>query len=105
MAFTQGTVGIPIRGTVKDQDAGVVNLSSASEKLLFVYAPGSQRSIAASFTTDGTDGKLETPMLSGDSAYPGTISWMAKVTIGGIVYYSDILTDTIVQRLGGASIL
>lgn len=55
-----GDSGIVFRYTIVDQDGDAVDLSGATTKQIRFTSPtGIREDITASFTTDGTDGKVE----------------------------------------------
>ena len=76
-----GDVGTVFEATLKEVGV-VVNISSATAKqLIFERPDGSTFTVTASFTIDGTDGKLQYTILVGDLNIAGLWSWQAKVTL------------------------
>jgi len=62
-----GDLGTIFRFTIKDQDDAVVDISSATLKQVkFRKSDGSTETQTASFTTDGTDGKMEVATTAAD---------------------------------------
>jgi hypothetical protein len=74
-------VGTVLRATVKDQDGTVVDISSSSPKQIYVKRPdGSVLVKTGSFTTTGSDGKLQYATIAGDLNQPGPYSFWPKLT-------------------------
>jgi hypothetical protein len=73
-----GDVGTVFRATVKD-DGLPVNLSAFTVELLFKRPDKSTLTAAASFQTDGTDGKIEYVWLAGDVNSDGWWKVQARV--------------------------
>lgn len=76
-------VGIVFELTVKDEGAFVVDLSSATTiELIFRDPDGTSVTQTATFTTDGSDGKIQYTTLAGDLDVVGLWSWQGHVVIG-----------------------
>jgi hypothetical protein len=74
-------VGVVFRYTLVDQDGDAIDVSSATTKTISFTSPGgATTTVAASFTTDGSDGVVEvrtfTPTVTG--------LWRAQVYIAGV---------------------
>lgn len=77
-----GDVGVLIRLTVR-QDGAAMNISSALTKQIKIYKPsGEAVTRTGSFTTDGTDGKLEAVTESSDLDEVGKYRAVAYLAIG-----------------------
>lgn len=81
-----------LRFTVRDQDDAVVDVSSASgagTKLVLMRKPdGTILSKTATFTTTGTDGKVQYQVLTSDFDAQGEWEVQAKVIITAGTFYS-----------------
>ncbi len=65
-------IGTIFTVTIVDQDDAVVDISLYSPKqLIFTKPDGTRVEQTASFTTDGTDGKIQYTSESGDLDQPG----------------------------------
>lgn len=85
-----GDVGTAIRGTIRDEDDAIVNISSATTKLFYLRKPsGTIVSKTAVFTTDGTDGKMQYVLQSGDIDTVGRWEVEAYVVLSTGEWYSD----------------
>jgi hypothetical protein len=77
-------VGTILRFTIKDQDGVVVDISSATTlQVKIKTADGTQVTGTASFTTDGTDGKMEYATVGGDFGINGPAEAQPYVVITG----------------------
>ena len=62
-----GDVGTVIRLVVQDQDEAILDVSSASTKQIIFRKPsGATLTKVASFSTDGTDGRIQYATIAGD---------------------------------------
>jgi hypothetical protein len=78
----EGDIGVLLRLTVM-QDGAVKNVSTASVKQIVVYKPsGEEVTRTASFTTDGTDGKVQCATEDGDLDEIGRYHYCAYLVIG-----------------------
>ena len=77
--------GIIIRVTVKENDKVTpVDLSTATSILIYLYRPdGALISGSATFTTDGSDGKIEYITQTNDLSVQGMYKIQARYMIGG----------------------
>ena len=78
-------IGTVFRGTIKDQDNAVVDVSGATTKTIILLKPdGTSISKAASFYTDGTDGILKYTTVDGDISMCGKwrIQWYVVIATG-----------------------
>ena len=95
-----GTVGAYIELTIKDQDGTVVDVSGAASKTIRLQDPDGNRSDkTASFTTDGTDGKIRYATQSGVLDTSGAWEVMGLVVIGSDSYPTDVLKLTVAEVL------
>ena len=88
-----GDIGTRIEFTIVDDTGVVVDISGAVSKTIDLQRPdltSAATGAAASFTTDGTDGKMYYETLSGDISIEGTYksqayldltSWQGKAAI------------------------
>ncbi len=85
--------------TIKDQDGAVVNVSGASSKQIHLKSPnGSIFPKAATFTTSGTDGKIQTTLASTDLNKPG--AWSYYPVVAGVSGFAGRGT-AITQQVAG----
>ena len=78
-----GDIGTVFRTTIKDQDGTAVDVSSASTlQIIFKKPDGTILTKTAVFTTDGVNGNIEYPTISGDLDTAGSWTWQARVVIG-----------------------
>lgn len=85
-----GDVGTTLLVTVKDGDSAV-DISGASTKQIIIKKPsGSTLTKTASFSTDGTDGKMSYTIILGDLDEAGTHQLQGKVVISDGTYNTDI---------------
>lgn len=86
-----GDIGTSFRVTVVDQNAAVVDISSATTKqLLFKLPNGTVLTKTASFVTDGTDGKMEYVTAEDDLSAKGNWSLQGYVVLSGGEWHTDI---------------
>ena len=72
-----GDVGIVFTITIVDADSVAVDISGATDKVLFFRKPSRTRvRQAAEFVTDGTDGQLQYTTVAGDIDEAG--SWQVQ---------------------------
>ena len=65
--FRDGDFGRTIRLTIKDQDGSAVDVSAATTKQIILKPKGGTGAAkTAAFYTDGTDGKVQYALVSGD---------------------------------------
>lgn len=79
-----GDVGVIFRLTVKE-DGVVVDIATATvtKEIKFVSPNGTVKTKDATFTTDGTDGKLEYPSIAADLDECGQWRMQAHVALTG----------------------
>ncbi len=88
-----GDIGTLFTVTLKDHEDLVVDISSATTKLLVFEKPnGDNLEKTALFTTDGTDGKLKYTTVSGDIDTAGSWRIQAKVVIPSGTFFSSVST-------------
>lgn len=94
-----GDIGTTFEVTLK-QSAAVVDLSSATVKQIYFMKPdGSTLTKTASFTTDGTDGKIYYNTTTGDLDTAGDWQLQAVVTFGASVWHSSIAAFAVFPNL------
>ena len=82
-------VGKVIRLTVRENGA-VVNVSGASTKQIKIKKPdGTTLAKGATFTTDGTDGKVQYVVESGVFSQPGLYEFRAYLVLGAWTGHSS----------------
>ena len=83
---------VPMEFTVKDQADAPVDLTGASPMVVKIRKPNDEiLSRNASFVNSGTDGKIFFVTQADDLDQVGEFEFQALVTLGGILYPSDIL--------------
>jgi hypothetical protein len=86
-----GEVGTVFRGTVKDQDGSIVDISTASVKLMRFKKPGGTLvEKNATNTTTGLDGQMQYMTVAGDLDEPGTWEIQGYVEVGGGKWWTDV---------------
>ena len=97
-----GDIGTTLVVTIKDGST-IVDLSSATTKKLEFQPPdGGVKLIKnASFTTDGTDGKIQYAFVSGDLSACGRWRYQGFVGIGSSYWHSDIGEFKVYDNLPG----
>jgi hypothetical protein len=94
-------IGTVFRATVTDEDGNIVDLSSATTKtFLFGKPSGSVLTKSASFTTDGTDGKLYYTSIEGDIDSHGTWTFQVFVDFGSTQWYTNITKFKVYKNIG-----
>ena len=91
---------VPLEFTVKNQDEAPVDLTGASAMVVKIRKPNFEivpRN--ASFVNSGTDGKIFFVTQAGDLSEVGTYNLQALVTLGGILYPSDILVVEVYENI------
>jgi hypothetical protein len=84
----KGDIGTIFEITVTENDA-VLDISTGSNlKLLFLKPSGTVLTKTGSFTTDGSDGKMEYQSQSGDIDEEGTWELQGKLDLGGGTFYT-----------------
>lgn len=87
----KNNVGSIFRKTIVDQDGNVVDISSATTKNFIFNKPGGSQLVkATSFTTDGTDGKIQYASASGDLDEIGMWSYQAYIVFVSGSFYSNV---------------
>jgi len=86
--------------TCVDDSGASVDVSTATEKTIYLKPPtGSRVDKTASFTTDGTDGKIEYQCTGGELNQLSLWQIQGKAVIDGHPYYSEIDTFNIKGNL------
>lgn len=97
-------IGVAFRGTVKDQDENVMDISAATTKeIIFAKPGGTVVTKTASFYTDGTDGIIQYISQSGDLDVVGNWKQQAYVIQSGSAFYSDIISFQVIGNLNDGS--
>ncbi len=92
-------VGTKFLVTVTD-GSSAVNISSATTKELIIKKPsGTKLTKATSFTSDGTDGKMQYNIASDDLDEAGSYKLQGKVVISDGTFYTDIHTFKVHRNL------
>ena len=92
-------VGTKFLVTVTD-GSSAVNISSATTKELIIKKPsGTKLTKATSFTSDGTDGKMQHSIASDDLDEAGSYKLQGKVVISDGTFYTDIHTFKVHRNL------
>lgn len=93
-------IGVAVELTVKENGTAV-NLSSVSTKQIILRDPtGAVTTHTATFTTDGTDGKIRYVTIAGDFATTG--DWQAQGYLAGLTGftgYTDVVGFTVRPNL------
>ena len=92
-------IGTIIRATILD-GSNIVDVSSATTQE-FIFKPPRSTSFSrtTTFTTDGTDGRIEYTTISGDLFEPGNWKFQAHVILTTGDWRSDIGTFTVYKNL------
>ena len=91
----QNDVGMPLELVFKDSAGVVVDISSATTKEILLHKPGGAvLTKTATFTTNGTDGKIRFSSASGDWDQPGVYRLQGHIAGTGYNRYSSIVTMT-----------
>lgn len=94
----QNDKGTNIIVTIQD-DAGVVSLAAATIVFTFTKPNGDKITKTGSLYTDGTDGKTNYILTSGDLDQSGTWKLQLFVTIGTSSWYTNIYTFPVNRNL------
>lgn len=95
-----GDIGTAIIITIKDEDGSIVDVSTATEKLIYFKKPDtSLLTKNAALTSGGTDGRIHYTFASGELDQAGTWRSQARVTVGSGTWYSSGFSFEVVQNL------
>jgi len=98
-----GDIGTKFLITIKDADSTVdisgTGATAANKRIIFKKPSGTTVDQAASFNSDGIDGKLYYTTVSGDLDEDGIWKMQAKVIITGQTFHSDIHTFKVHRNL------
>jgi hypothetical protein len=84
-------IGTIFQITVKDEDCGIVDLSTASTKQIIFRKPdGTLLTKSASFVNSGDDGKIKWVSVSGDLDLPGMYRVQAYIVIGSTQFRTNV---------------
>lgn len=98
MGIRVGDIGTVIEITIVDQDGNVVDISTASSKIFKLRRIGESSSPKdATFTTDGTDGKLRYVLADGDIDDVGQWDVQAHISFPGGNCWSSSTTSFFVD--------
>ena len=93
-----GDIGTVFRVTLNDAN-GVLDISGATVKELKFKRPDNSTLVkTASFTTDGTDGKLQYASIAGDLSIAGDWKMEAFVTLPSGSWTSDCIQFIVQAR-------
>ncbi len=92
-------VGNIFRVTVVE-DGAAIDVSASSTKQIFFKKPdGMKLTKTATFTVDGSDGRIEYAVIAGDLDQIGIYRIQAYVVIGSNYYYSEIQSFKVYDNL------
>jgi hypothetical protein len=91
-------IGTVFEATIMDGD-DVVNVSTATTKQLIFRGNGSSKTKTATFTTDGTDGKIRYVTVTGDLDWAGQWEWQAYVVMPTGAWHSDTAQFIVYENL------
>jgi len=101
-----GQVGFTFIITFKNAVTGaVINVSTAStKKITFRKASGTAMTKTASFTTDGSDGKIQwTTTLEAELSESGDWTMQGKVVMAGATYRTSMIIFRVAANLAEES--
>jgi len=92
-----GDVGTVFELTITEQDGTVVDVSSVATKTIYFKKPNSAKIAAtASFTTNGTDGKIKYASQTNDIDMAGLWKIQGYVEFAsGDKFYSEVVSFTV----------
>jgi len=94
-----GDIGTVLVVTIKDGTT-TIDISSATTKQIILTAPdGGKLTKAASFTTDGTDGKMQYATVAGDLDEAGWWKLQGRVVLAAGTWSTDITRFEVHQNL------
>ena len=94
-----GDIGTVFVVTVKD-GSSTIDISGATTKQIILVAPdGGKLTKTASFTTDGTDGKMQYAAVSGDLDEAGWWKLQGRVVLTSGTWSTDITRFEVHQNL------
>jgi len=108
MAFIEeahvADVGTILRITVYDTDStggtSVLDISSATTKTIYLRSPaGDVLTKSASFTTDGTDGKMQNSTIASDLSVAGTWGIQGLVASDTTTHHTSTATFRVFENL------
>ena len=93
-------IGTILELTIKDGTAFVLDLSTASTKEIIIKSPAGVASThTASFTTDGTDGKIQYVTTSGDVDEAGRWQIQGRIVMGGGDWKTSVSNFQVAENL------
>lgn len=91
---------VPIIMAIRDQDNNILNISGATTQQMKIQKPdGTVSTHTTQFVVDGADGQIQYVTQTGDLDIPGDYQFEGFVTLNGILYPADIITQTVKQTL------
>ena len=95
-----GDTGTNIILTIKNQDDTVIDVSTATtHEIKMRRAAGTKVTKTSSFTTDGTDGKIQFTSLATDFSVRGVYKFQAHIVDGGADYHTTIYEQEVFETL------
>jgi hypothetical protein len=92
-------IGTKFLVTVTD-GSSAVDISSASTKQIIIQKPsGTKLTVATSFDSDGTDGKMSYITVTDDLDEAGSYKLQGKVVISDGTFYTDIASFKVYRNL------
>lgn len=96
----QNDIGTTLLVTICDCSNNAIDISSADTKQIILKKPsGSTLTKTAVFTTDGSDGKIQYVIESGDVDEVGTWKIQGKVVIGSYEWHSNFESFKVYRNL------
>jgi len=93
-------IGTVFRATIKDGDGVVVDVSGASTKTLYFRKPdGTVLTKSASFTTSGTDGKIQWTTIANDLDTVGDWVVQGYVVLASGTWHSSVYQFKVVGNV------
>ena len=95
-----GDIGTVFELTIKDTDEAVIDVSTAAVKYIYFQDPtGTRMRKTATFTTDGTDGKIEYVTIAGDIDEVGTWQVQGYVETSLGKFYTEKMSFQVLSTL------
>lgn len=105
MAFRLNDIGTILTVTITDEDGAVVDISGAEAgdiSMIFLKPDATNLTKTATFTTDGTDGKIKYTTVDGDLDVAGLwhIQGFVNISDGDVVFHSAVGAFEVATNLG-----
>ena len=95
-----GDIGTVFELTIKDTDEAVIDVSTAAVKYIYFQDPtGARMRKTATFTTDGTDGKIQYVTIAGDIDEVGTWQVQGYVETSLGKFYTEKMSFQVLSTL------